>query len=459
MTTSIDQFFSDNRKEHLKQLKEFLGMPSISALSKHKEDVATCANWLAEDLQRIGLQSVKVLPTKGHPVVYGERIENRNKPTVLVYGHYDVQPVDPLNLWETPPFEPDIRDEKIYSRGASDDKGQVFMHVKAVEALLKTEGALPVNVKFCIEGEEEIGSPNLDAFVEEHKDLLAADVLVVSDSPILEKGRPAICYGLRGLCGIQIDVFGPKSDLHSGLYGGALQNPIHALTELLAGMHDKDGRVAIEGFYDDVVPLSEEERREFQALSNDEALKSELDVNELFGEKGYTPLERIWARPTLEMNGIYGGFQEEGIKTVIPSSAHAKITCRLIEDQEPDKILELIEAHIGKHTPPGVKITTTRFDKGKPFKTPIDHPAIQAAAKAYESSYGVDPAYIRMGGSIPIVETFGHTLKLPVVLMGFGLPTENFHAPNEHFHLENFDKGLLTICEFYKEISKDGEKR
>jgi acetylornithine deacetylase/succinyl-diaminopimelate desuccinylase-like protein len=451
-------YLAQHRDTHLSQLSAFLQLQSISALSEYKNEMKKTADWLVFALKEAGLDNVQVKETNGHPLVYGEWLNAPSKPTVLFYGHYDVQPVDPLHLWKTPPFSPDIRDGKIYARGASDDKGQTFMHIKAVEAILKTTGSLPVNVKFCIEGEEEIGSPHLASFVTENKTLLAADALVISDTPMLKKGKPAICYGLRGLCGLQIDVRGPKSDLHSGLYGGGVQNPIHALVELLASMHDKNGMVAIPGFYDDVLPVQANERKEVAKLAGDEeAIRKELDVPELFGEPGYSFFERTWMRPTLEVNGIYGGFQGEGTKTVIPSTAHAKITCRLVNNQDPEKITKLIEQHIKTNTPPGVTIQITRFDQAKPYVTPIDHPAVAAAAKAYRQAYGVEPVFTRMGGSIPIVETFGNLLGLPVVMMGFGLPDENFHAPNEHFHLENFDKGLETLCTFLFEYAKSGK--
>ncbi|WP_018130438.1 dipeptidase [Effusibacillus pohliae] len=455
MDDRIQQYLAAQRDRHLEEMKEWLSIPSISALSEHKEDVRRAAQWAAEALQKAGIENVRVMPTKGHPVVYGEWLKAEGKPTVLIYGHYDVQPVDPLALWKTPPFEPDIREGKIFARGASDDKGQTFMHIKALEAILHTTGSLPLNFKFCIEGEEEIGSPNLDEFVEQNKELLAADVLVISDTPLLDRGKPAICTGLRGLCGLQIDVKGANSDLHSGLYGGAVQNPIHALVQILDSMRNEDGQITIEGFYDRVVPVSEEEREQYRALGYDEQkLKDELGVPEFFGEKGYSLLERTWTRPTLEINGIYGGFQGEGIKTVLPSEAHAKITCRLVPDQDPDEIIALIRNHIERHTPPGVTVTTQLFDRGKPFATPIDHPVIQAAARAYESVYRAPVAFTRMGGSIPVVATFDSVLNVPIVLMGFGLPNENFHAPNEHFHLENFDKGLLTLCTYWFELER-----
>jgi acetylornithine deacetylase/succinyl-diaminopimelate desuccinylase-like protein len=454
MMMNWKQFLKQNRERHLAELMELLKIPSISALSQHKGDINQAARWLANALEKAGLEHVQVMETGGHPVVYGDWLHVPGKPTLLIYGHYDVQPVDPLDLWETPPFEPQIRHNKIYSRGASDDKGQTFMHIKAVEAILESEGKLPLNVKFCIEGEEEIGSPHLDAFVEKHQDLLAADVLLISDTPMLDNGRPAICTGLRGLCGLEITVQGPKSDLHSGMYGGGVQNPIHALVELLDSMRDPSGRITIEGFYDQVKPVSPKEREAYLAAGvNEEQIKSELAVPQLFGEEGYSFLERTWLRPTLEVNGIYGGFQGEGIKTVLPSKAGAKITCRLVPDQEPDEIIGLIQAHIKRHTPPGVTISTRLFDKGRPFVVPADHPAINAAKEALKKAFGQPAALVRMGGSIPIVETFHRILKLPVVLMGFGLSSENIHAPNEHFHLENFDRGLEAICHYWFELA------
>lgn len=453
--TEYSQALKEKREEHLQELKAFLSIPTVSSLSEHTDDVKKGAEWVANSLKRAGMENVEIMPTERHPVVYGDWLKAEGKPTVLIYGHYDVQPVDPIDLWETPPFEADIRDNKIYARGATDDKGQVFMHIKALEILLHKNEELPLNFKFCIEGEEEIGSPNLDPFVEKHQDLLAADVLVVSDNPMLEKGKPTVCYGLRGLTGLQIDMKGAKGDLHSGLYGGTVQNPIHALSELVASMHDQDGRITVDGFYDQVLPLKEAEREEYKALHFDEEkMRKDLGVPELFGEKGYSSLERTWVRPTLEVNGIYGGFQGEGIKTVLPSEAHAKITCRLVPNQDPVEIAELIRKHVAANTPPGVTVETTLFDQAKPFVTPYDHPAIQAAGRALEKAYGVSPAIIRMGGSIPVVETFSQLLKLPVVMLGFGLPDENLHAPNEHFNLENFDQGLETLCDYWFELEK-----
>ncbi|MGN7385683.1 dipeptidase [Sporosarcina sp. SAFN-015] len=459
----LDAYFTSKREEHLEQLKDFLRIPSISALSEHKPDMQKAAEWLKDSFHQAGLENLSIDETEGHPVVYGDWLHAEGKPTILFYGHYDVQPVDPVNLWESGPFEPEVRDNKLYARGASDDKGQVFMHVKAVEALMNENGSLPVNVKFIIEGEEEIGSPNLEKYIEENKEKLAADIIVISDTGMYGPGKPAICYGLRGLAGVQIDVKGAKGDLHSGIYGGGVQNPIHAISEILASFHDKEGTIAVEGFYDDVRPLADEERAAYEALNFDEdALKQEIGVGELFGEKGYSYLERTWTRPTLEVNGVFGGFSGEGIKTVLPSEAGAKITCRLVPDQDPEDIVKKLKAHIEEHKPAGVTVTVSEFDKGKPFITPFDHPAIQAAGKSYEKVYDVPTAFTRMGGSIPIVAAFDEILNLPVVLMGFGLSSENFHAPNEHFHLENFDKGLRVIGDYYNELaqfSKDDLKK
>lgn len=453
MDSRIEAYFEQERERHLAELSEFLSIPSISSLPEHKEDMKRAAEWLAEALKKAGMDNAQAMPTAGNPVVYAEWNHAPGKPTALIYGHYDVQPVDPLELWQTPPFQPDIRDGQIFARGANDDKGQSFLHIKVVEAFLRTIGSLPVNVKFCLEGEEEIGSPNLPAFIDAHRDLLAADVLVISDTTMLDRGRPTICYGLRGICCLQIDVTGAKSDLHSGSYGGAVQNPIHALVEILSSMHNEEGQVTVKGFYDRVKPITVEEREQFRALQVDEEkFRKDLQVPALYGEKGYTLLERLWARPTLEINGIYGGFQGEGVKTVIPSQAHAKISCRLVPDQDPDEILDLVEAHIHAHTPAGVKVHVSRMDKGRPFVTPVSHPAIQAAARAYEKVFGVTPSFTRMGGSIPIVETFDRLLHLPVVLMGFGYPDDQYHAPNEHFHLECFDQGLRTIGHYLYEL-------
>ncbi len=452
--SKLDAYFADNRDSHLAELNDFLRIPSISSLSEHKQDMQVAASWLAAAMKRVNLENISIDETGGHPVVYGDWLHAPGKPTILFYGHYDVQPVDPLHLWETPPFEPTVRNNKLFARGASDDKGQVFMHLKAIEALFALDGTLPVNVKFIIEGEEEIGSPNLPPYVEKNKGKLAADLILISDTGLYAPGKPAVCYGLRGLAGIQIDVRGAKGDLHSGLYGGGVQNAIHALADILASFRDEHGTIKVEGFYDSVRPLAEEERQAYRDLNFDEeALKEEVGVKELFGEKGYSYLEQTWARPTLEVNGVFGGFSGEGIKTVLPAEAGAKITCRLVPNQEPDEIVALLKAHVEKHKPAGVEVTISEFDKGAPYITPFDHPVIQAAGRSYERVYEVPTAYTRGGGSIPIVAAFDQILQLPVVLMGFGLSSENFHAPNEHFHLENFDKGLRVLGDYLYEVS------
>jgi len=450
----LDAYFAEHREEHLNELKEFLRIPSISSLSEHKGDIQNAAQWLANAFDKLNLENISITQTAGHPVVYADWLHAEGKPTILFYGHYDVQPVDPLNLWDSKPFDPTIRDNKLFARGASDDKGQVFMHLKMIEALFATTGTLPVNVKFIYEGEEEIGSPNLPAFVEEHKEKLAADLILISDTGLYGPGKPAVCYGLRGLTGIQIDIRGAKGDLHSGLYGGGVQNAIHALAEILASFRDEHGTIQVEGFYDKVLPLTEEEREAYRALGFDEeSVKDEVGVKELFGEAGYSYLERTWARPTLEVNGVFGGFSGEGIKTVLPAEAGAKITCRLVPNQEPEEIVALLKAHVEKHKPTGVEVSISEFDKGRPFLTPFDHPFIQAAGRSYEKVYNVPTAYTRGGGSIPIVAAFDEILELPVVLMGFGLSSENFHAPNEHFHLENFDKGLRVLSDYLFEVA------
>jgi len=449
-----EAYLTEHRDEHLQQLMDLLRIPSVSALSEHREDMRRTAEWLAAELRRIGLTRAEVMETGGHPLVYAERMDNPGGPTALIYGHYDVQPVDPLELWTTPPFEPDIRDGKLYARGASDDKGQVFMHLKVFEALLAVEGRLPVNVKLLIEGEEEIGSRNLERFIATHKDLLRADVVVISDTALYARGVPSLTYALRGLAALEVHVIGAKGDLHSGSFGGAAPNAAQALVQLLATLHRPEGGVAVKGFYDQVRPLTQEERDGFAALGFDERkLMDDLGVDALPGEPGFTALERLWARPTLEINGIFGGFQGEGTKTVIPARAGAKITCRLVPDQDPEQVLDAIEAHLRAHCPPGVKLEIGRMSGTPAAITPIDHPAIRAAMKALTEAYGTEARFIRTGGSIPVVGTFSRVLGTPCVLMGFGLEEENFHAPNEHFHLENFDLGMRALYRFWHHLA------
>ncbi|WP_374049090.1 dipeptidase [Neobacillus sp. OS1-32] len=454
--SQLAEFLATNQNKNVEELKELLRIPSISAQSEHKEDVQTAASWIADKLKNIGMEHVEVIQTEGHPIIYADWLHQENAPTVLVYGHYDVQPVDPVHLWETPPFEPTIRDEKIFARGATDDKGQLFLHIKAVESLLKSEGKLPVNVKFCIEGEEEIGSPHLPAYLTDNKEKLSCDVVVISDSDMWDKGVPAITYSLRGLCALEVSLHTANTDLHSGSYGGGVQNANHLLVQLLSSLHDTNGKVNVAHFYDDVVELTEFEKEQMKALGLDEEkVKESLGLTDLTGgEKDYSYAERISSRPTLEINGMWGGFQGEGTKTVIPNEAHAKITCRLVNNQQPKKIQELIKKHLEEFAPKGCIIKVSLQDTGNPFLTPIDSPMIQKAAEAYQNVYGKSPVYKREGGSIPIVSDFNQALNVPVVLMGFGLPGENLHAPNEHFHLENFNKGILTICSFFELIRK-----
>ncbi|MFB5761676.1 dipeptidase [Paenibacillus medicaginis] len=446
-------YFEQNREKHLEELKQWLSIPSISALSEHKEDINQAASWLADQLTQAGLENVEIIPTKGHPLVYADHLHAPGKPTLLVYGHYDVQPVDPLHLWETPPFEPSIRDHKIYARGATDDKGQVFMHIKAVEAILRQEGQLPVNLKFFIEGEEEISSPSLLAYLSDGAGRLAADAVLISDTALIEKGKPAICTGLRGLCSLEVAVHTANTDLHSGSFGGGVPNALHAMVSLLASLHNDKGEVSVAGFYDDVETLSPAMKAEFAKQDlNEEKLRTDLGLDTLYGEGDYSFVERVGARPTLELNGVYGGFQGEGTKTVIPKEAHAKITCRLVANQNPQDILDKIERHLRTHIQPGARLEVIKGEKANAFNIDPSHPLLQSAADAFERVYGTRAVFTKDGGSIPIVETFSRLLAAPVVLMGFGLPDENLHAPNEHFHLENFDKGLLTIVEYLKAL-------
>ncbi len=451
----LDNYIESNRERFLGELKEFLSIPSISNEEDHKNDVRKAAEWLSAELTRIGMENVKIFETEGHPIVYADYLKAGNKPTALIYGHYDVQPVDPVELWTDPPFTPVVKDGKIYARGSADDKGQIFMHVKSLEAHLKINKGLPINIKVIFEGEEEIGSVNLDKFISKNKDLLKSDYVVISDTSMYDKGLPSICFGLRGLCYMQIDVTGPNRDLHSGTYGGGVDNPINALANIITKLKDKDGRITIDGFYDDVVNLSKKEREEFARLPFDEKkYMKDLDVNGLFGEKGYTTIERVSARPTLDCNGIWGGYQGQGAKTVLPSVAGAKISMRLVPNQNPDKIAQLFEKYISKIAPDSVKVKVTALHGGKPSVTAIDTPAIKAAVKALKGAFGVEPVYFKEGGSIPIVNTFKEELGADAILLGFGLPDDNIHSPNEKFDLDNFYKGISTIAYYYDELSK-----
>ena len=452
-----------NRERYLEELKEFIAIESVSSQKEHDADMRRCAEWILNHLHSIGVQDVRIFETAGHPVVYAEWNGAPGKPTVLFYGHYDVQPVDPLNLWTSPPFEATIRGDYLYARGSADDKGQVFIHFKAIEAYLKTGGSLPVNIKMIIEGEEEVGSPNLDRFVKEHKELLDADLVLISDSSMFAKGVPSVCYGLRGLAYMEIELTGPNKDLHSGSFGGSVHNPIQALSEIIASLHDKRGKITIPGFYKDIRTLTAKERKAYKKLPwNDKKYAKDLGVARLYGEKGYSTLERLWARPTLECNGIWGGYTGEGAKTVLPSKAFAKISMRLVPDQNSTKIAKLFERHIAKIAPKTVSVKVRALHGGEPALTPIDSPGVQAAVAALEKGFGKKPLYQREGGSIPIVVQFKKILGLDTVLLGFGLPDENAHAPDEHLSLDNFYGGIRTAIHYYNELPnywKSAKKR
>lgn len=454
--SELDKYIDKNKNRFLEELKEFLRIPSVSNEEKHADDVKKAAEWLRDKLSDVGMENIKIYETDGHPIVYADHLHAGNdKPVILVYGHYDVQPVDPVELWNAPPFEPVVKDGKIYARGSADDKGQIYIHVKSLEAHLETNKKLPVNIKVIFEGEEEIGSPNLGKFILNNKELLKSDYVVISDTSMYEKGLPSICYGLRGLCFMQVEVTGPNRDLHSGTYGGGVDNPINALAKLIYQLKDNDGKILIDGFYDDVVKLAKKERDEFARLPFDEKkYMKELEVDGLFGEKGYTTIERVSARPTLDCNGIWGGYQGQGAKTVLPSVAGAKISMRLVPNQKPEKIAELFEKYIKKIAPKSVKVKVTYLHGGMPSVTAIDTPAIKAAVKALKNAFGVEPVYFKEGGSIPIVNTFKEVLGADAILLGFGLSDDNIHSPNEKFDLENFYKGISTVTNYYEELSK-----
>ncbi len=452
MNKVID-FINTNRDRYIHELTEYLAIPSISALPQHRDDVRKAAEWTRDELTRVGLEDARIEETPGHPIVYGEWLHAEGAPTILFYGHYDVQPVDPLDLWETPPFQATVRDGEIYARGAADDKGQIFMHFKAIEAHMKQNGRLPVNMKVLLEGEEEVGSENLDDFIRANRDLLKADVVVISDSPMFARGVPSICYGLRGLAYFQIDLRGSNSDLHSGSFGGAVANPAMVLAQILAQMKDKSGRIKIDGFYEDVVDLTEEERSAWKQLPfNEKQYQRELGAPKLFGETGYSTLERVWARPTFEVNGLLSGFTGEGAKTVLPAVAMAKVSMRLVPNQDPDKVAEQFEAYVKKVAPKTVDVKVTRMHGGRPWMTDYHNVYVQAASRAIEQGFGQKPVFNREGGSIPVVFTFQQELGLPSVLFGVGLPDENAHAPNEKLDLGNFHHGVIASAILYDEI-------
>ena len=454
--TAWKNSLEENQDRYLKELLEFLSIPSISSLKAHKADVEKAAEWVAARLQAAGIENVQVLPTGGHPVVYGDWMHAPDKPTILVYGHFDTQPVDPLELWTQPPFEPVVKDDRVYARGASDDKGNMLAPILTIEALLNSESRLPVNVKCFFEGQEEIGSPQLPEFISANRQRLACDLILSADGGQWDEDQPALMIGLRGLCNLQIDVRAARSDTHSGTFGGTIMNPIHALVRLIDTMHTPQGAIAVEGFYDAVRPLTEPEQDQIAEIPFDEAdYKAGLGVDALFGEPGYSTYERAWIRPTLEVNGIWGGFQGEGVKTVLPGSAHAKISCRLVPDQDPAQILKLLTTHIEKHTPPGVKVALDlNPSTADPYLIPFDHPGNQAAADVHKELFGKEPYYARMGGSIPVCGIFLKELGAYTVNFAFGLKDENVHGPDEFFRLRSFSHAQLAYGLLLERLSK-----
>jgi acetylornithine deacetylase/succinyl-diaminopimelate desuccinylase-like protein len=451
---NLPEYIDSRREEHLEELNEFLKIPSISAKSEHKPDIERACNWVAEHLKSAGFKTVEIVPTGLHPLVYAESLQAPGKPTVLFYGHYDVQPAEPLDLWTTPAFEPTVRNGNLYGRGTADDKGQVHIHLKAFESLFKTHGKLPVNVKVLIEGEEEVGSVSLWNFVQKNKEKLKADALIVSDTAMLAKGVPSITYGLRGLNYYQIELTGPMRDLHSGVYGGAVPNPLTILTELFAKLHDKQHRVTIPGFYNRVARVSSSERKALNALPwSKKDFERAVGAPGYIGEKGFTTVERLWIRPTLELNGIWGGYQGEGAKTVIPSKAYAKFSTRLVPAQDPQKVARLVEKHVRKLLPRTVRCKFEVLSTGKPWVASYKDAIFQKAQNALEKGFGSRAAFIREGGSIPFVTQMYDTFQVPCVLIGFGLPDENAHAPDEHILLENYFKGIKAMAYFYEGLA------
>ena len=455
------RYADEHQDRFTRELEELLRIPSISTDPEYADDVQQAANWLAAHLRSIGLSGVEVCETDGHPIVYGEDLRaGEEAPTVLVYGHYDVQPPDPLELWDSPPFEPTRRngegsEEAIYARGACDDKGQMFMHVKAAESYLAEERDLPVNLKFLVEGEEERGSVHLAPFIEEHRDRLDADVVLISDTGMFAEGVPSITYGLRGLTYVEVTLTGPGRDLHSGLFGGAVENPANALAHLIANLHDEDHRVTVEGFYDDVRPLTDEERRTFRGLPFDEAdWREEISLKQAKTEEGYGVLEAVGARPTLDVNGLTSGYQGEGAKTVLPAKASAKISCRLVPNQTPGDIADKLERHFAANVPETMHLEFERLHGGQPALIDTDSPAMQAAADAMEGVYGRRPFFTREGGTIPVVADFQNLLGLDTVLMGFGLESDAIHSPNEHFGLGRFREGVESIIRFHERYAE-----
>ncbi|MBN1953628.1 MAG: dipeptidase [Anaerolineae bacterium] len=458
MSQTALAFAADHRRENLEHLSDFLRIPSVSTQAMHRPDIDRAAAWLVSRLQEAGLEHAQAMPTAGHPIVYAEWTGHGEKaPTLLIYGHYDVQPTDPEEEWLSPPFEPTIRAGNVYARGASDDKGQLYTHIAAVEAFFRAGRQPPVNVKFIVEGEEEIGSPNLGFFIQQQAKRLACDTALISDTAMLNADTPAIIYGVRGLSYAEIEIRGPKSDLHSGSYGGVAPNPLQAAVEILAALHDEQGRVTIPGFYDKVRPLSEKERDSLARVPFDAQrfLREEIRAPALWsGEAGYTPLERISARPTLEIHGIAGGYTGEGGKTVIPARATIKLSMRLVPDQAPLEVFELLEQYVQQLAPPTVKVVTRLLSHADAAVIDQDTPAMRAAVRAYRNGFGAEPLFLRSGGTLPVVTILYKNLHTPVVLMGFGLPDDNLHAPNEKLYLENFYRGVDTSIYFMDELAQ-----
>ncbi|RAJ97803.1 acetylornithine deacetylase/succinyl-diaminopimelate desuccinylase-like protein [Larkinella arboricola] len=450
----LSTYFAEHKERFLNELFDLLRIPSVSADSKFKPDMLRAAEFVKEKLAVAGMDNAEVHETEGHPVVYAEKLIDDTLPTVLVYGHYDVQPADPYELWNTPPFEPTIRNERIYARGSCDDKGQFYMHVKAIEAMLAT-GNLPCNVKVMIEGEEETGSEHLGAFVTNNREKLKCDVILISDTSIIANDVPSIETGLRGLSYVEVQVVGPNRDLHSGVYGGAVHNPVNVLCQMIASLHDEKGRITIPGFYDKVDELSSDERAALaEAPFDEEEYKRDLNLNSVFGEEGYSTPERASIRPTLDVNGIWGGYTGEGAKTVLPSKAQAKISMRLVPNQDPDEITELFARHFKAIAPPTVTVTVTPHHGGQPYVTPTDSVEFEAARRAFREAWGKDAIPTRGGGSIPIVALFEKELGVKSILMGFGLDIDALHSPNESYGLFNFYKGIETIPYFYKHYAE-----
>ena len=449
------EYQQKNKERFLNEMIELLRIPSVSAKTEHKKDMLDCAEAVKKSLLASGADKAEVMQTNGHPVIYAEKIVDKNKPTILVYGHYDVQPAEPLELWHSGPFEPVIKDGKVYARGSADDKGQFFMHVKALETMVKTN-TMSTNIKFLIEGEEEIGSPNLGKFVEENKNLLKADVILISDSSMLSMETPSLDIGVRGLSYIEVEVTGADRDLHSGTYGGAVANPITILAQMIASCHDANNHITIPGFYDDVVEASAEERKLMgKAPFNEREYKKEVGVNELWGEKGFTTNERTGIRPTIEINGIWGGYMGEGAKTVLPSKATAKISARLVPNQSSEKITKMLLDYFTKMAPSSVVVKSFEHHGGEPYITPIDSKGYIAASKAVEKTFAKIPIPVRGGGSIPICSILEKELGIKIIFMGFGLDSDNLHSPNEKYGIENFYKGIETIPYFHKYFAEE----